>query len=180
LVLWLGTDEKIEGLKTRENLQASDLEKKLEESLPVELVDKIDIVVLDLASCWRHESLQPRLKGGLGEVRGILGQLDRPVWAEHDADTVLVRREIDAAMQFDVRSLSANGQHLDGPATSKELPLHMAIYVARPSACAVVHLYTPYATVWSIVAGHDVSDCLTALTPYAVVGLITCTGCKMR
>jgi len=49
LVLWFGDAEKIAGLKNRENLQASDLKKKLEEGLPVELVGKIDIVVLDLA-----------------------------------------------------------------------------------------------------------------------------------
>jgi hypothetical protein len=55
-VLWLGADEKIAGLKNRENLQSSDLEKKLEESLPVELVYKIDIVVLDPARRSSHES----------------------------------------------------------------------------------------------------------------------------
>lgn len=49
LVLWFGADEKIAGLKNHENLQAIDLKKKLEAGLPVELVGKIDIVVLDLA-----------------------------------------------------------------------------------------------------------------------------------
>lgn len=67
--------------------------------------------------------------------------------------------------------IGADGQHLDGPTPSKELPLHMAIYIARPLAGAVVHLHTPYATAWSMVAGHDVSDCLPALTPYAVMRL---------
>jgi hypothetical protein len=49
LVLWFGADEKIAGLKNHENLQAIDLKRKLEEGLPVELVGKIDVVVLDLA-----------------------------------------------------------------------------------------------------------------------------------
>ena len=49
LVLWFGADEKIAGLKNHENLQASDLKKKLEEGLPVELVGKIDVVVLDVS-----------------------------------------------------------------------------------------------------------------------------------
>jgi hypothetical protein len=49
LVLWFGADEKIAGLKNHGNLQAIDLHKKLEAGLPVELVGKIDIVVLDLA-----------------------------------------------------------------------------------------------------------------------------------
>lgn len=49
LVLWFGADEKIAGLKNHENLRAIDLKKKLEEGLPVELVGKVDVVVLDLA-----------------------------------------------------------------------------------------------------------------------------------
>lgn len=49
LVLWFGANEKIAGLKNHDNLQASDLKKKLEKSLPVELLGKIDIAVLDLA-----------------------------------------------------------------------------------------------------------------------------------
>ena len=49
LVLWFGADEKIAGLKNRENLQVADLKKRLEEDLPVELVGKLDVVVLDLA-----------------------------------------------------------------------------------------------------------------------------------
>jgi 3-dehydro-4-phosphotetronate decarboxylase len=67
--------------------------------------------------------------------------------------------------------VSPDGQLLDGPIASKELPLHLAIYVSRPSAGAVVHLHTPYATAWSMVAGLDPSDCLPALTPYSVMRL---------
>ncbi|WBL34048.1 hypothetical protein O5O51_04925 [Sinirhodobacter sp. HNIBRBA609] len=49
LVLWFGSDEKIAGLKNHDNVQVSDLKKKLEEGLPVELVGKLDVVVLDVA-----------------------------------------------------------------------------------------------------------------------------------
>ena len=49
LVLWYGADETIAGLKNRANLQADDLKKQLEDGLPVELVGRIDIVVLDLS-----------------------------------------------------------------------------------------------------------------------------------
>jgi hypothetical protein len=49
LVLWFGANEKIAGLKNHDNLQASDLKKKLEEDLPPELAGKIDVVVLNLA-----------------------------------------------------------------------------------------------------------------------------------
>ncbi|MDD9723537.1 hypothetical protein PVW51_22795 [Sulfitobacter sp. PR48] len=48
LVLWFGADEKIACLKNHDNLQVADLKKKLEDGLPVELVSKIDIVVLDI------------------------------------------------------------------------------------------------------------------------------------
>ncbi|WP_417210089.1 hypothetical protein [Antarctobacter sp.] len=48
LVLWFGADEKIAGLKNHDNLQVSDLKKKLEEGLPAELVGKIDVLVLDI------------------------------------------------------------------------------------------------------------------------------------
>lgn len=67
--------------------------------------------------------------------------------------------------------VSPDGQHLDGPAPSKELPLHLAIYHTRPQSGAVVHLHTPHATAWSMVAGHDPSDCLPPLTPYSVMRL---------
>ncbi|TVS01005.1 MAG: aldolase [Rhodobacteraceae bacterium] len=70
-----------------------------------------------------------------------------------------------------VSVLDPDGRHLDGPAPSKEAPLHLAIYVSRPLAGAVVHLHTPYATAWSMVAGHDPSDCLPALTPYSIMRL---------
>jgi hypothetical protein len=49
LVLWFGVNETIAGLKNHDNLQASDLKRKLEEGLTPELVGKIDVVVLDLA-----------------------------------------------------------------------------------------------------------------------------------
>jgi len=67
--------------------------------------------------------------------------------------------------------VSPEGQHLTGPAPSKELPLHLAIYVSRPSVGAVVHLHTPHATAWSMVAGLDPANCLPPLTPYAVMRL---------
>ncbi|MCZ0963065.1 hypothetical protein [Paracoccus benzoatiresistens] len=49
LVLWIGADEKIAGLKNHGNLKIVDLNEKLQEELPAELVGKIDVVVLDLA-----------------------------------------------------------------------------------------------------------------------------------
>ena len=49
LVLWYGADEKIAGRKNQACLQADDLKKRLEDGLPVDLIGKVDIVILDLA-----------------------------------------------------------------------------------------------------------------------------------
>jgi hypothetical protein len=48
LVLWYGPNETIAGRKNRVDFQASDLKKRLVGELPVELIGKVDMVVLDL------------------------------------------------------------------------------------------------------------------------------------
>lgn len=67
--------------------------------------------------------------------------------------------------------LAPDGRHLEGPAPSKEAPLHLAIYGARRTAGAVVHLHSLHATAWSMVTGLDPDDCLPPLTPYSVMRL---------
>lgn len=67
--------------------------------------------------------------------------------------------------------LAADGQPLAGPAPSKEVPLHLALYRVRPQAGAVVHLHSPQATAWSMIDGLDPDNCLPALTPYSVMRL---------
>jgi L-fuculose-phosphate aldolase len=39
-------------------------------------------------------------------------------------------------------------------APSREWPLHLAVYAARPDAGAVVHTHSPQATAWSVVAAR--------------------------
>ena len=65
--------------------------------------------------------------------------------------------------------LDASGAHTGGPAPTKEVPLHMAIYAARPSAGAVVHLHSTYATLLSCLADTDPEDAIPPLTPYVVM-----------
>lgn len=67
--------------------------------------------------------------------------------------------------------LAPDGQHIGGPAPSKEWPLHLGVYAMRPDAGAVVHLHSPYATAWSMVEGLDPANCLPPLTPYSVMRL---------
>jgi L-fuculose-phosphate aldolase len=46
----------------------------------------------------------------------------------------------------DVCLVTAEGELVEGPAPSVELPLHLAVYAARPDVGAVVHTHSPRAT----------------------------------
>src|SRR5690606_10149687 len=65
--------------------------------------------------------------------------------------------------------LDAAGRHVSGAAPTKELPLHMAFYEARPSARAVVHLHSTYATALSCLSDIDPEDAVAPITPYVVM-----------
>ncbi len=65
--------------------------------------------------------------------------------------------------------LDPDGHHTGGPAPTKEVPLHMAFYAARPKAGAVVHLHSTYATLLSCLADTDPEDAVPAVTPYVVM-----------
>lgn len=67
--------------------------------------------------------------------------------------------------------LDLSGAHVSGDAPSKELPLHLAFYEARPAARAVIHLHSTYATALSCLADVDQADALSPITPYAVMRL---------
>lgn len=49
---------------------------------------------------------------------------------------------------------------------TKELPFHLAVYRARPSSSAVVHLHSTYATAVSCLRDLNTEDALPVLTPY--------------
>lgn len=65
--------------------------------------------------------------------------------------------------------LDASGDHVDGPAPTKEVWLHLAMYDARPEARAVVHLHSTYAVAAACLDGVDEDDVLPAITPYYVM-----------
>ena len=54
--------------------------------------------------------------------------------------------------------LDLDGRHLSGDAPTKEVPLHMAFYEARPQAGGIVHLHSTYATALSCLEGLDPAD----------------------
>ena len=50
----------------------------------------------------------------------------------------------------DLVTVAADGRRLAGRhAPSRELPLHLAIYAARPDVAAIVHCHSPWAAAWS-------------------------------
>lgn len=66
-------------------------------------------------------------------------------------------------------SLDQAGGHVGGDKPSKEVPLHLAFYEARPEAMAVVHLHSTYATALSCRSDIDPQNCLPPLTPYVLM-----------
>jgi 3-dehydro-4-phosphotetronate decarboxylase len=62
--------------------------------------------------------------------------------------------------------LGADGRHIAGDPPTKELPLHLAVYAARPADAAVVHLHSSYATAVSCLADADPANALPPLTGY--------------
>jgi len=65
--------------------------------------------------------------------------------------------------------LDWHGNLRSGDPPSKEAFLHRAIYEARTSANAIVHLHATHAAAVSCMAGLDEDDCLPPLTAYYVM-----------
>lgn len=65
--------------------------------------------------------------------------------------------------------LDTAGRLVSGDPPTKEVPLHMAFYEARPEAGAVVHLHSTFATALSCLADTDPEDALPPITPYMVM-----------
>lgn len=65
--------------------------------------------------------------------------------------------------------LDPKGMPVSGDAATKEIPLHMAFYEARPQAAGVVHLHSTYATALSCLEDTDPEDAIPPITPYVVM-----------
>jgi 3-dehydro-4-phosphotetronate decarboxylase len=65
--------------------------------------------------------------------------------------------------------LGPDGTHLSGDPPTKEVPLHLAVYHARPQAMGIVHLHSTYATALSCLTDIDPDDAIPAITPYVVM-----------
>ena len=65
--------------------------------------------------------------------------------------------------------LDDQGKHVDGDAPTKESLLHLAMYGARRSAGAVVHLHATHSVAVSCLDGIDPEDALPPITAYYVM-----------
>jgi len=63
----------------------------------------------------------------------------------------------------------AQGQHIDGPAPTKEMPLHSAFYETRTNAGAVMHLHSTHSVALSMLPETDPEDAIPPFTAYAVM-----------
>lgn len=67
--------------------------------------------------------------------------------------------------------VNLDGVSLNGHKPSKETHFHLASYLARPEARAVVHLHSCYATAVSCLEELDMADALPIFTPYYAMRL---------
>ena len=72
-------------------------------------------------------------------------------------------------------ALSGRREERAAVGASRELPLHLAAYAARPDVFAVVHTHSPNATAWSFL-GSVLEPEVEDLTYYAVGPVLTCAG----
>jgi ribulose-5-phosphate 4-epimerase/fuculose-1-phosphate aldolase len=68
-----------------------------------------------------------------------------------------------------ISKVSLAGEHVGGDRPSKEGPLHLGIYNARPDAGAVVHLHSTFATILSCLADTNPEDAMAPITPYLMM-----------
>ncbi len=66
----------------------------------------------------------------------------------------------------DFSCISQSGKLFSGPKPSKEWPLHLSVYAARPQTGAVIHVHSTYCVLWSCVPELKREDCVPPNTPY--------------
>ncbi|WP_100012685.1 class II aldolase/adducin family protein [Lentibacillus sediminis] len=77
----------------------------------------------------------------------------------------------------DFAVVGLDGHRYDKLKPSKELPLHLSVFKAKPQTGAVIHVHSKYSVLWSCVPDLNESDCIPDHTPYlkmqlGTVGLI--------
>lgn len=122
-----------------------------------------DAVRADIVRVGRHLSSLGLSPGSSGNVSVRLGNA---VFITPTGSSLARVQPADIAVAALDRASSDGAVH-PGPKPSKELPLHLAVYLNRPDARAVIHLHSPYATaVACLAADPDGVAALPVLTPY--------------
>ena len=106
--------------------------------------------------------------------RGLTGGSTGNISARTDDGGLLVSPTGTSFGRLDPGRLSrfdANGQHINGDAPTKEMPLHTAFYDTRSTAGAVVHLHSCHAVALSMMPDADADNFLPPLTPYGIMKL---------
>ncbi|HYI34018.1 MAG TPA: class II aldolase/adducin family protein [Glaciibacter sp.] len=121
-----------------------------------------------LVSTCRHLAACGLSPGSSGNVSLRVGD----ILLMTPTGSALSRLTADGLSVISLPEAGAQPVHISGPRPSKELPLHLAVYGARPDARAVVHLHSPYATALSCLPpdGHGYAA-LPPITPYRVMRL---------
>ncbi|MEU6447230.1 class II aldolase/adducin family protein [Streptomyces sp. NPDC048594] len=104
---------------------------------------------------------------GLGLSPGSSGNV-----SVRDGDRVLTTptgADLAALDPHGLSVLDLDGRHLDGPAPSKEYPLHLAFYRREHATRAVVHLHSRHAAAASCRSPWSERSALPPLTPYFVM-----------
>lgn len=65
--------------------------------------------------------------------------------------------------------LDESGRPVDGDPPTKEVPMHLGMYRARPTAGAVVHLHSTWSVAVSLLDGLDPEEPIPPLTAYYVM-----------
>jgi ribulose-5-phosphate 4-epimerase/fuculose-1-phosphate aldolase len=65
--------------------------------------------------------------------------------------------------------LDGSGEQADGDPPTKERPLHLAVYEARPETGAVVHLHSTWAVALACLQELESRPALAPITPYQVM-----------
>ena len=104
--------------------------------------------------------------------RGLTGGASGNISARTSDGGLLVTPTGVSLGRLDPAALSrfdAQGKHIEGPAPTKEMPLHAAFYETRTTAGAVVHLHSTHSVALSMLPETDPEDAIPPLTAYAVM-----------
>lgn len=73
----------------------------------------------------------------------------------------------------DFAEVDLDGRQYDKVKPSKELPLHLSVFKAKPQTGAVIHVHSKYSVLWSCVPDLNDKDCMPDHTPYLKMQLGT-------